>query len=107
MNYMNNVSEMSGRIKEYRISISMTQKELADKSGVSIRSISRFENGEDISLSSFYKILKALNLDDRLDMLVPDQSKRPSYYLNSERKRKRASGKKKNAERAFVWGDEK
>jgi len=104
---MNNVSEMSKRIKEYRISVSLTQKELADKSGVSIRSISRFENGEDISLSSFFKLLKALDLDDRLNMVVPDQSKRPSYYLESEKKRKRASGKKKNNEKVFVWGDEK
>ena len=104
---MNSEAEISKRIKEYRINISMTQKELADKSGVSIRSISRFENGEDISLSSFLKILKALNLDDRLDMVVPDQSKRPSYYLESEKKRKRASGKKKNNEKTFVWGDEK
>ena len=104
---MVNESEMSKRIKEYRISISMTQKELADKSGVSIRSISRFENGEDIGLSLFIKILKALDLDDRLDMVVPDQSKRPSYYLESEKKRKRASGKKKNAEKVFVWGEEK
>ena len=104
---MVNESEMSKRIKEYRISISMTQKELADKSGVSIRSISRFENGEDISLSLFIKILKALDLDDRLDMVVPDQSKRPSYYLESEKKRKRASRKKKDTGKVFVWGDEK
>ena len=101
---MNDISKMSKRIKEYRIYVSITQKELADKSGVSIRSISRFENGEDISLSAFFKILKALELNDRLDFLVPDQSKRPSSYLESEKKRKRASGKKKICENTFVWG---
>ena len=78
---MNDISKMSKRIKEYLIYVSITQKELADKSGVSIRSISRFENGEDISLSAFFKILKALELNDRLDFLVPDQSKRPSSFL--------------------------
>lgn len=104
---MKNVYEMGERIKEYRINAAITQKELADKSGVSIRSISRFENGEDISLSYFIKILIALGIDDRFDMVVPDQSKRPSAYLEKEKKRKRATAKKEIPQRKFVWGDEK
>ena len=37
------------RFKAYRISYPLTQKELSDKSGVSLRSITRFESGEDIT----------------------------------------------------------
>ena len=43
------------RFKAYRISYPLTQKELSDKSGVSLRSITRFESGEDISLVNFMK----------------------------------------------------
>lgn len=104
---MNRLSELSERLKNYRINYPMTQKELADRSGISVRSVSRFENGEDISLSAFLRILKALELDNRVDMLVPDLSKRPSAYLETEKKRQRASGKKKSEKNSFVWGDEK
>ena len=96
------------RMKQYRINYPMTQSELAGKSGLSARSISRFENGEDISLSAFIKLLRALDLDDRLLELIPDQTVRPSYYLINERMRSRASKKKSNGgSKPFVWGDEK
>ena len=72
---MNNILEISDRLKQYRINYPMTQRELADKTGISVRSISRFENGEDISLSEFLKILRALELDNRIDVLVPDYKK--------------------------------
>lgn len=104
---MNGLSELGERLKNYRIDYPMTQKELADRSGISVRSISRFENGEDISLSAFLRILNALELDNRVDMLVPNLSKRPSAYLETEKKRQRASGKKKSEKNNFVWGDEK
>lgn len=96
------------RIKQYRINYPLTQIELAQKAGVSARSISRFENGEDISLSNFMKLLRALDLSDRLIELIPDQSKRPSYYLETEKKRNRASSKRNsNPETPFVWGEDK
>ena len=46
------------RFKAYRISYPLTQKELSDKSGVSLRSITRFESGEDISHHLIWKMLK-------------------------------------------------
>ena len=96
------------RLKQYRIHYPLTQKELAEKSGVSSRSISRFENGEDISLSNYLKLLRAMDLDARMVEMIPDQNKRPSYFLENEPKRKRASAKRENGGSApFVWGDEK
>ena len=84
------IEELSKRLKEYRINYPMTQQEMADISGLSVRSITRFENCGNISLSNFIKLLGALNLSDKLDLLIPDQSRRPSYYLETERRRKRA-----------------
>ena len=96
------------RLKQYRIYYPLTQSDLAEKSGVSVRSISRFENGEDISLSNFLKLLRALDLDDRMIDMIPDQSKRPSYFLEKETKRRRASvTRNKKGSAPFVWGDEK
>ena len=42
--------EISEKLKQYRIRYPMTQKELPDKSGVSVRSISRFEGGRGYSI---------------------------------------------------------
>ena len=50
------------RFKAYRISYPLTQKELSDKSGVSLRSITRFESGEDISLVNFMKLMNAMEI---------------------------------------------
>lgn len=99
--------DIRDRFKAYRINYPLTQKELAEKTGISERSITRFENGGDINLSNFIKLLQALDLSDNLSALIPDQSRRPSSYLKSEPKRKRASAKRKTeTKNAFKWGDE-
>lgn len=83
----------------------MSQQDLEDKSGVSKRSISRLEQGESVQTDNLFKILIALGLGDNIELLVPDQTKRPSYYLEkSESKPKRV--RKKTQRNVFKWGDE-
>ena len=69
------------RFKAYRISYPLTQKELSDKSGVSLRSITRFESGEDISLVNFMKLMNAMELMNNFVNVIPDMNNRPSSYL--------------------------
>ena len=93
------------KIKIYRIMKEMSQQDLMDKSGVSKRSISRLEQGESVQVDNLFKILLALDLGDNIELLVPDQTKRPSYYLEkSEDKPKRV--RKKTEKKDFKWGDE-
>lgn len=97
--------EISEKLKQYRIRYPMTQKELSDKSGVSVRSISRFEGGEDIQFGNLIRILKALDLEKNLDFLVPDVTQRPSYYLHENTKRQRVRHSRKvDYENVFQWG---
>lgn len=99
--------ELRRLFKDYRIYYPITQKDLAEKSGVSQRSIARFESGEDITLSNFIKLLEALDVADGLMQIIPDQRKRPSAYLISEPGRKRATYKKApTRSKGFRWGDE-
>lgn len=42
-----------------------------------------------LRFSNFIKILKALELADNLEVLVPDVSKRPSTYLVTEKQKQR------------------
>ncbi len=97
--------ELGTKIRNCRISRQFTQRDLAEKSGVSLKSISRFEQGEDIQLSNLIKILRSLDLIGNLNMLVPDVTKSPSYYLEPK-ERKRVRKKKTEEKPQFKWGDE-
>ena len=94
------------RIKQYRVNAGISQKDLETESGVSVRSISRLEQGASIQLESFIKILSALNLDKNIDLLIPDQTKRPSFYLKNSEKPKQRVRKKEGSTEKFKWGDE-
>ena len=103
--YQEYIKELGQKIKTYRIMREMSQQDLEDKSGVSKRSISRLEQGESVQVDNLFKILLALGLGDNIELLVPDQTKRPSYYLEKvENKPKRV--RKKNKKNKFKWGDE-
>lgn len=94
------------RIKQYRVNAGLSQKALEDESGVSVRSISRLEQGSSIQLENLIKILFALNLDKNIELLIPDQTKRPSFYLNDNNKVKQRVRKKTENNGKFKWGDE-
>jgi transcriptional regulator with XRE-family HTH domain len=104
------ITEIASRLKAYRIDYPLSQQELSDKAGISRRSITNLENGEDAKLSTLIKVLMALGLDSNLDLLVPDPTERPSYYLKEKSaapQRKRASKKwLKTSRKTFKWGDE-
>lgn len=103
--YQEYIKELGKKIKLYRIMKEMSQQDLEDKTGVSKRSISRLEQGESVQLENLLKILLALDLGENIDLLVPDQTKRPSFYLEkSENKNKRV--RKKTEKNEFKWGDE-
>ena len=98
--------EITERVKQQRILAGITQEKLADSAMVSVRTVKRFEAGEEISLLNFLKILKVLNLLDSLDFLLSDQSQRPTFLVEVYKPRKRVSNKKESKQ-DWKWGDEK
>ena len=99
------IKDLGQRIKLYRVMLGMSQQELADKTGISKRSISRMEQGESVQVNSLFTVLLALDLGDNIELLVPDQSARPSFYLEkTENTPKRVRNKSKK--NGFKWGDE-
>ncbi|OPZ21199.1 MAG: anaerobic benzoate catabolism transcriptional regulator [Firmicutes bacterium ADurb.BinA205] len=98
-------NELSSRFKQYRIAASLTRTELAEKSIVSVGTIARFENGSDIGLLNLIKLLKALELEANLDMLIPDPQERPSNYIDNSTPKQRAR-KRRKTDNDWKWGDE-
>ncbi|MBP3242166.1 MAG: helix-turn-helix domain-containing protein [Oribacterium sp.] len=106
-NYQEYIKELGKKIKTYRIMKGLSQQELEDLTGVSVRSISRLEQGYSVQLDTLLKILLALDLGDNIELLVPDQTKRPSYYLEqSDDRPKRVRKRRENENKSFKWGDE-
>ena len=102
------LKEIGQRIKDIRISMSLTQEELALKAGVSIRTVVRLEAGDNIKLESFFNILRVLNCIQNVELLMPEQQITPEMIFNKEQKRQRASSKqKKENKSSWKWGDEK
>lgn len=60
---------LAEKIKEQRKKLKISQENLAQKSGVSLGSIKRFETQYEISLQSFIKIAVALDLDSDFEKL--------------------------------------
>ena len=65
---------LAEKIKEHRKKLKISQESLAQKSGVSLGSIKRFETKYEISLQSFIKITIALDLDNDLENLFTHQA---------------------------------
>lgn len=71
---------LGNRFRTYRIACQMTQREVSEKSGVSLLTIRRFELGKtyNITLSNLIALLKAIDMADGLDELLPPMP--PSPY---------------------------
>lgn len=82
------VSILGGRFRDYRMRSNMTQKDVAEQSGVTINTIHRFENGmvPNMSISTFLLLLKAIRCIDGLDDLLPELPE--SLYLMKDNGKK-------------------
>lgn len=102
------LSELGVRIKRNRIDMQLSQQDFAAKAGISTRTLSAAENGEDIRLSSLLRILRTLNCLENLDLLLPELAFDPESYRTLGRERKRISKSNKNRNKIkWKWEDEK
>ena len=97
------------RLAKHRLNQNLSQAELAEEAGVSMRTVARLESGEATQLESFLRILIALGLDRGLDRLLPDVPESPIQQLErAGKRRRRASGrsaKRPQPSEPWSWGD--
>jgi len=72
---------IGSRIKQERISQNLSQKDLANKSELSIKAIQRLEQSGQIAFEKMVQILRALNRLDQIDkfMNLSDELEELSY----------------------------
>ena len=100
--------ELGKRLKRRRLDRNFSQTELAERSGLSRRTITAIERGEGSTLTTLLAILRALDALDTLDSFLPDPGISPIAMLKlQESPRKHAyKVRKKNPDGEWKWGDE-
>ncbi|MBO5456098.1 MAG: helix-turn-helix transcriptional regulator [Muribaculaceae bacterium] len=76
-NYLSNMDILdilAKRVKEYRLAARMSQRELAQKSGVSYTTICHFEQGKNpnLTLNNFISLLRTVGMEVRVAELLPE-----------------------------------
>lgn len=102
------LAELGGRLAQRRLELQHTQEMLAEQAGVSKRTVERIEAGATTQMSTLIRLLRVLELLDRLETLVPEAGPRPMDLVKLKgNARKRARGKRKSTkEEPWHWGDE-
>ncbi len=103
------LSELGGRLARLRLDQNLTQAELAERAGVSKRTVERLESGAAAThLSGFIRVCRVLNLLERFDTLIPESLPSPIAQLKLRGKQRRRASAVKTSDRPskkWVWGD--
>ncbi len=105
------VRELGRRLARHRLNENLTQAALAARAGVSLPTVQRIERGNPSQIANLIRILRALELLDNLDTLVPEPAASPLQQVRMHGMlRRRASSRSGHATRepppAWKWGDE-
>ena len=82
---------LGSRFKDYRMRCNLTQKEVAEQSGIGLTTIHKFENGTagSLSLSTFILLLRVVGLVNALDDVLPELPESPYLVRREEKKAQR------------------
>lgn len=101
------VSDLGASIAAFRLSRNLRQSDIARKAGISRGAVSRLENGDGGTIDSLIRILRALDLDDRLSALVPDATVSPldPGAADEARQRARPTPKEDQSDAPWTWAE--
>lgn len=89
------ISLLGQRFKDYRLRSEMTQKDVAEQSGITINTIHKFENGKagNMSLGTFLLLMKSIGCIQQLDEVLPELPE-SAYLVNAGKKVQRIRHRK-------------
>lgn len=105
--------ELGVRLERARLRRGFSQQALAETAGVAKRTVERFEAGQPGSTENLMRLLRALDLIERLEELMPQVTATPMEQLkHREKRRQRASTRTKATRPAggkpkWIWGDQR
>ncbi len=98
------------RVESYRLSRLIKQGELAKMAGISRSTLARMESGKGGTLDTLARVLKALELNDRIFTLLPNADIRPfdlfGVAIGKKRQRVRdAQTTTESGHKPWQWGN--
>jgi transcriptional regulator with XRE-family HTH domain len=100
--------ELGRQIELFRMSKDLRQIDLAEAAGISRPTLSRIESGQGGTVDTLLRLMRALDILDRLCLLIPDASKSPLLTDrdgNISKERVRPAARRGGGQ--WVWGDQK
>lgn len=84
-NLSNLQNDLGHRLRQLRLSRNLDQRTVADKAGISLRALSKLENGRGSTLETFLRTLRALDYVKGIEMLAPEPTVSPLAMLKNPR----------------------
>lgn len=101
--------QIGERLAAQRLSRNLTQRDLAASAAISLATLKRLEAGENVSLDTLVRVMGAMDLEGRLELLLPPADVRPVDRVRPagvERKRATTRPSPRLAPSTpWVWGD--
>lgn len=106
------LAEVGARLEQARLRAGLSQLALAEAAGVAKRTVERFEAGQPGSTENLIRLLRALQLIEQLEGLLPEVTPTPIEQLERSRKRRKRASSNKTKSRVpasgkWTWGDER
>ncbi|MBN2562802.1 MAG: helix-turn-helix transcriptional regulator [Phycisphaerae bacterium] len=90
------LEEIGRRVQIHRLNANLSQRQVADKAGVSRRALQNLEGGRVCTLALLVRVLRAMGRMDALDAFLPEPGLSPLQLAKLKgRERRRAGGRRR------------
>jgi transcriptional regulator with XRE-family HTH domain len=109
----NILEELGARLSRHRLNKNLTQEELAHRAGISVATLKRIEHGGSSTLLiNMINVLRALGLDQNLELIVPEVPPSPIQLAHLQKRVRQRAGRKRKAPSdvdspTWTWSDDK
>lgn len=85
------IRQLGLRFKTYRIQCRLTQRELAEQTGISVPTIRGFENGKssNVSLQVLLLLMRAVGRLEQIELILPELPQNPKDVFEKKAEPKR------------------
>ena len=98
------LQELGRRIAQQRLDRNLSQAQLAEQAGISKRTLERLEAGASATqLSLFLRVLRQLDLLERLDLLIPEPQPSPLALLELQKAGRQRASRRRIAKPTSTW----
>jgi len=101
------LEKLGNRLARRRIAMELTQADLAERAGISKRTVERIEAGKSTQTATLVSILRILDLLESLYAMLPAEGPRPMDLLKLKGKERQRASKKRTDqhEESWSWDD--